>query len=370
MNLSALLLSAYDARSHSLWRRRIVEMTPAIRWQQLTLQPRNFNWRIRSNSLHWAFSNRNELIAPYDFLLATSMVDLSSLRGFIPQLAEIPNIIYFHENQFAYPNNKQKRKNIEPLLIPLYSALCADKIVFNSKYNQTTFIKGVKKLFNKLPDKTPDSIFEKLEDSIIIPVPISIPENRIAKHRPSDYLEVIWNHRWEYDKGPELLLAITKLIAAKSLPIRLHIVGERFHQSPIEFIEIQKYLRIQSDTMNMELGQFGYIEDADNYHRLLWDCDVVLSTALHDFQGLAIQEACLAGCTPLAPKALVYPEYLAEQFLYPFSDAIETSACAAVQRLIEWELLKQSEALPKVNLNRFNIKEIKKEYELLFGLAS
>ena len=113
MNFSGLLLSAYDARSHALWRYRIAEMTPEVSWLELTLPPRNFNWRIRSNSLHWAFNNRDELTDNYNFLLATSMVDLSSLRGFVPQLGCIPNIIYFHENQFAYPSNQQKIENIE-----------------------------------------------------------------------------------------------------------------------------------------------------------------------------------------------------------------------------------------------------------------
>ena len=297
------------------------------------------------------------------------MVDLSSLRGFVPQLGCIPNIIYFHENQFAYPSNQQKIENIEPLLVPLYSALCADKIVFNSEYNKTTFIKGANSLFKKLPKTISSNVIKKLENSLIIPVPVSLPKEQTAKKQTSDNLEVIWNHRWEYDKGPAVLLAITKLIMAKSLPIRLHITGERFRQSPIEFAEIGRNLEIHAQKTQMKPGKFGYIKNEDSYYCLLRDCDVVLSTAEHDFQGLAVQEACLAGCTPLAPKALVYPEYLPNQFLYQSSDNSQDTAINIVERLTNWQQLKQRRELPKVNLDRFTTKVLKKEYLQLLGLS-
>jgi hypothetical protein len=51
------------------------------------------------------------------------MVDLATLRGLIPDLAQIPSVLYFHENQFAYPAGQQRKENVEPVLVPLYSAL-------------------------------------------------------------------------------------------------------------------------------------------------------------------------------------------------------------------------------------------------------
>ncbi len=75
------------------------------------------------------------------------MVDLASLRRFIPSLGSIPSIVYFHENQVEYPidNERKERKsidNIEPKLVPIYSALCADKILFNSNFNRDSFLQG------------------------------------------------------------------------------------------------------------------------------------------------------------------------------------------------------------------------------------
>jgi len=78
---------------------------------------------------------------------------------------------------------------------------------------------------------------------------------------------------------------------------------------------------------------------------------VVLSTARHDFQGLAIQEACFAGCTPLAPNRLVYPEYLPENLLYQRHESDEATAQLVLERLQQWLTLKQEgQALPKIEL--------------------
>ena len=99
--MKILLLSAYDAASHQRWRQELEEFFPEHQWTQLSLPPRYFSWRVRGNSVSWAFSQRTLLTQAYDLVIVTSMVDLSSLRGFVPELARIPTLVYFHENQFA-----------------------------------------------------------------------------------------------------------------------------------------------------------------------------------------------------------------------------------------------------------------------------
>ena len=102
--MKILLLSAYDADSHRYWRKHLVENFPEHQWTVLSLPGRYFSWRIRGNSLSWAFGEQSEkLKRQYDLVIATSMTDLFSLRGFIPSLGNIPTLVYFHENQFDYP---------------------------------------------------------------------------------------------------------------------------------------------------------------------------------------------------------------------------------------------------------------------------
>src|SRR5690554_4277065 len=88
--MRALLLSAYDAPSHRYWHQTLSSALTAIDWTTLSLPARYFNWRIRSNSLYWAHAEKACLQQPWDFLLATSMVDLTGLRALLPSLAQVP----------------------------------------------------------------------------------------------------------------------------------------------------------------------------------------------------------------------------------------------------------------------------------------
>ena len=362
-----LLLSAYDAASHRLWRERLSLMLAEYEFVQLTLPPRHFNWRIRGNSLQWGFGSREVLQQDYQLLIATSMVDLASLRGLVPALSRIPSLVYFHENQFAYPAGSQRSDNIEPQLVPLYSALCADAIVFNSQFNRRSFLEGVRGLFQRLPDQLPAEIMTRLETSTVIPVPLPdiefVRDNSAADNA---LLEVIWNHRWDYDKGPATLLQLTAVIQQQQVPIRLHIVGEQFRSQPTEFLQIKQLLERHKQQLNCAAGQFGYVEDRSEYYRLLASCDVVLSTALHDFQGLAVQEACAAGCTPLAPDSLVYPEYLDSKFLYGDNGSTAEIAATILARLQHWQQQKSSgAALPKTDLEEFKQTTVGTRYRQL-----
>ena len=65
------------------------------------------------------------------------------------------------------------------------------------------------------------------------------------------------------------------------------------------------------------LGSWGYMENVSSYRALLGRAHFVLSTALHEFQGLAVIEAALHGCHPLVPDRLSYPEWLGPRFRYP-----------------------------------------------------
>jgi glycosyltransferase involved in cell wall biosynthesis len=362
-----LLLSAYDAVSHRLWRERLSRLFEQDSWTQLTLAPRHFSWRVRGNSLLWALTEKETLEQDYDLLIATSMVDLSALRGFVPSLAQIPTLVYFHENQFAYPSNRQTRPNVEHQLVPLYAALCADHIAFNSHYNRHTFLAGAEALIKKLPDKIPATCYQQLLQSTVVPVPLAQPAPSVAG-KTEGPLQVIWNHRWEYDKGPELLYqVVSKLIEAK-VPIRLHMVGEKFKQIPAQFPKLIECLENYSKQCGIPLGRIGYIESKTDYADLLASCDVVLSTALHDFQGLAVQEACLAGCIPLAPNDLAYPDYLPQRYLYPLQADDQNTAQVILEHLSRLVAAKSLNAMPPlVDLSAYMGPAIITKYDEVFN---
>lgn len=306
-----LLLSAYDAVSHRQWREGLVAALPEHDWTVLALPPRHFRWRIRGNSLSWGIGERSVLEQKYDCLIATSMVDLATLRGLIPTLATIPSMVYFHENQFDYPVSKAAHQGLEPKIVNLYSALAADRLVFNSDYNQRTFLSGVTNLLNKMPDAVPAGIVDALAaKSTILPVPLANDWFETAQVEKADELTLVWNHRWEYDKAPEIFFQALRLLLANNVPFRVHVLGQAFRTVPDMFAEMRELL-------GDHLGQWGRVENRDAYRAFLQQAHVVVSSARHDFQGLAILEAVAAGCIPLVPNRLAYPEWFADEYRYP-----------------------------------------------------
>nr|WP_320137088.1 DUF3524 domain-containing protein [uncultured Amphritea sp.] len=299
--MKILLLSAYDAASHRYWHQGLMENLSQHQWTVLTLPPRYFSWRIRGNSLSWAMNERETLEQPYDLIIATSMTDLSALRGFVPHLASIPTLVYFHENQFAYPESGREYGNVEPKILNIYTALAADHICFNTAYNRNTFLDGCRALLKKLPDQVPVGVVEQLEErSSVLQVPL--PSSAYLPHKPQPGpVRLIWNHRWEYDKGPQLLLSAVEGLIAAGVDFRLDLVGQQFRKLPAPFETLKTLLADHK-------GHWGFVESVAEYRRLLQQADIVLSTALHDFQGIAVLEGAAAGALPLVPNRLAYPE--------------------------------------------------------------
>src|SRR5439155_15989724 len=61
-----------------------------------------------------------------------------------------------------------------------------------------------------------------------------------------------------------------------------------------------------------------------DYYRLLWECDIQVSTALHESFGVATLEAMFAGNASLLPRHAVYPELCGsiEESLYEYSEEV------------------------------------------------
>lgn len=308
-----LLLSAYHAESHRYWANGVIESFPEHHFTLLTLPARYFSWRVRGNSLSWALEHRELLEADYDLLICTSMTDLSALRGLVPALAQLQTVVYFHENQFAYPSTSKQQGLVEAQLTSIYTAMCADTVAFNSEWNRASFLAGAAKLLKKMPDHCPHTkaIAEIKTKSTLLPVPLKAL-SQAPKPRANQRLQLLWNHRWEYDKGPEILLATLQACEDQKLVLDWHIVGQQFRQQPKAFSEI-KLLLDASDSQ--QCLNWGYIESVSEYSSLLNTADIVLSTALHDFQGLAILEATQAGCLPVLPNRLCYHEWFGAEFL-------------------------------------------------------
>ncbi len=306
-----LLLSAYDAPSHRRWREGLVRHLDDLQWTVLTLPPRNFAWRSRGNALTWAMGEKEELRREFDLVLATSMTDLASLRGIAPSLSRIRAIVYFHENQFAYPERAARKEYPNYKLTNLYTALSADKVVFNSRHNRETFLAGTSDFLKRMPDGIPGGVVEDLEERTrVLPVPLEEACFYGGLEQPSGPVRILWNHRWEHDKAPDRFFAALDRLKEEGVPFLVHVLGQKFREIPAVFAQARERL-------GEKVGEWGFIEDEKQYRKILRASDVVVSTALHDFQGLAVMEAVAAGCLPVVPDRLAYREFFPERCRFP-----------------------------------------------------
>ena len=77
------------------------------------------------------------------------------------------------------------------------------------------------------------------------------------------------------------------------------------------------------------IDHMGFVESKEEYWSWLHKADWVLSTATHEFFGIAVVEALLAGCLPWLPQRLSYTELLPEHCrglspMSPPTDIVET----------------------------------------------
>lgn len=374
MNLDdrTLILSAYHAKSHEMWVNSMRRMLSSC--EVLSLAPRYFDWRVRGNPLSWyedlqGLGEKHQK-TPFQQMIVTSMCDLAALAGIHPWIGAIYKIVYFHENQFAYPSGS-KAPSLEVKMVGLYNAMAANQIVFNSHWNFDSFFEGVAGLISQFPDAVPNiqgdqGLIHSLKSkSVVIPVPISslseyaaqLKPHSIEEYQSGQVIKVAWNHRWEYDKGPKELYQLVQGLQDRGVLFELHLFGERFRNQPDEF-------GLLSQLLGADLHIHQYDNQFEDYLEKLSHCHVVLSTALHEFQGLGILDGLASGCFPLVPKRLSYVEMYPEQYQYDdLHDAI--AWLESFQEGIEPETLTQFKLDRKAILTEYSYQKAKANWKAL-----
>ena len=179
---------------------------------------------------------------------------------------------------------------------------------FNSEFHMKSFLDALFPFLKQFPDyqelETIDIIKEKSEVLFL-----GMDLTRFRKHilikdsRPN----ILWNHRWEYDKNPQYFFRVLKRVKNESNDFGLVILGENFSKSPKVFEESKK------EFVN-QIVHWGYVDSFEEYAKWLWKSHIIPVTSNQEFFGVSVMEAMYCDVWPIVPNRLTYPELIPERF--------------------------------------------------------
>jgi glycosyltransferase involved in cell wall biosynthesis len=256
--------------------------------------------RERSNSRH------------FDLIVATDMLDLATFLALTrDQTATTAVALYMHENQLTYPIPEGRQRDLTFPWINYTAALVADALLFNSAFHRDAFVQALPSLIGRFHDHHELDLIATIAGRSQVLYP-GLDLRRFTKAEQTDPLEVpaapappviLWNSRWEYDKAPAVFFDGLRVLEQRGVDVRVIVAGEHVDPDEPSFAAARDWLAPRA-------LWWGYAPDFASYRALLHQADIVVSTAIQEFFGIAVLEAIFCGCVPALPNRLAYPELL------------------------------------------------------------
>jgi hypothetical protein len=309
--LRVLAFEGWDGGSHRAVRESI-QRHGSLEWHWLTLPPANWRWRLRLGAADLASlaGDAERAGGEWDAIFATSLISLAELVAMLPpRLASLPRILFMHENQAAYPaaTGNGDARDAHAIATNITSMLAANRVLWNSTWNHDSFRHGARDMLRAAKGAVRRDVLVDIDTrSQVVWPPVEVPTavDAAVLHKASEATQrgltlIAWPHRWEHDKGPDELLAIEQA-RGEADQLGWVLLGQQFEHQPPAMREL---LRVAGDRV-IHAGHAS----RDEYEAWLIAADWVLSTARHEFFGIGVCEALLAGCLPWLPNRLSYPE--------------------------------------------------------------
>ncbi|MFP4362819.1 MAG: DUF3524 domain-containing protein [Spirochaetia bacterium] len=293
----------------------------------ITMDPRFWKWRMESA----AFYIFKKVPDPsmYDAIIITNMICVSHLIS-LWTVSRPPVLLYFHENQFCYPVAKGEHRDYHYAMEDIRSASTADLVLFNSKFHLDSFFTSARSFLKRMPDYPIISEIDAIEkkSSAVYPgIWFETDVLQTCSENKPQYPVILWNHRWEYDKGPERFIRGITEAKKKGLIFKVILAGESYKKKPEVFEKAR-------EQMKDVFIHFGYAKERIEYEKLLGTSTIVVSTANQENFGISVVEATASGCLPLLPNRLSYPELVPEKYhqlcLYNEKDFI-SKLCSLIE---------------------------------------
>ncbi len=316
-----LVLEPYYGGSHrAVLETLLPRLAPEWQADVLTLPARKWKWRMRGSAITMAQEVRALHTAGvrWDALLASTFINLAEFVALAGEaVAGVPRVVYFHENQLVYPNRHEAEWDLQFPLTNITTALTADECWFNTRWNAETFLEGIAPFLARFPDHIPRDVRSRVATKcrVLSPPfdPLEIDEAvgpcGVASAPRGPRPRIVWPHRWEHDKRPDRFFAAVTALASEGADFEVAVVGQAFR-------ETSDLMRSSAQALGDRLVHCDEPASRADYARLLACSDIAISTADNEFFGLAMLEACHAGCHPLVPDRLAYPELYPLAFRY------------------------------------------------------
>ena len=265
-----------------------------------------WKWRMQGgfNTLAERVVGSVEVDGAFDLAVGTGMLDAARFLGVSRRaLGAAPFVLYMHENQLTYPPPPHERPDHSYGMTNWASMAASDLVIFNSEFHRTEWFEALHSLLARFPDERQTRLVAAVRARSRVVAP-GIDLRRIDGERPAhgDAPLVLWNQRWEHDKGPEVFAEAVRSLAGSGVDFEVAIAGERFVSDPKSFTDLRPVL-------GGRLVHFGHADDGE-YPALLRAADIVVSTSRQEFFGIGVTEAIYAGAFPILPNGLAYPERL------------------------------------------------------------
>ena len=306
--MNILLIEPFYTGSHKSWAEGY-QQNSAFNISILSLKGIYWKWRMHGGAVTLA-KKFNQFVKNHghpDLILTTDMLNLPVFVAFA-NVKDIPIVTYFHENQLTYPwstqdRDKEKNRDHHYGFINYTTALRSNKILYNSHFHKDSFISALRKFLKQFPDNNELSTIDTISDHSHVPyLGLDLKKFDQYKFEKDNNLPIIlWNHRWEYDKNPDLFFEILCQLKNQNIKFKLVVLGEEFDTEMSIFTDAR-------DQFSDEILHFGYCDKFEDYAQWLWKSDYLLVTSNQDFFGASIMEAVYRNTSPILPNRLTYPE--------------------------------------------------------------
>ena len=269
-----------------------------------TLPARFWKWRMRGAALH--FARRIKDPGQYCGLIVTDLMSLADLKAIWGRACP-PALLYVHENQLTYPLAPGEQLDLHYGFTNLTTALCAERVLFNSHTHFRAFFEKLPGFVSRMPEYRPRWAGEEIrrKSAVLHPGCRFSPAEEIDLPPANEPPLIIWNHRWEFDKNPELFFSALEQVDETGESFRLALLGENYQKVPKAFLAARR-------RWGRSIRQYGYVASRERYLSWLRRGGIVISTAEQENFGISVVEAVRHGCFPLLPRKLSYPELIPE----------------------------------------------------------